>query len=70
MLVRWLSYTVMIVWELAWVDSVLVVLGKWLSYKGGDISRFDCTYTFYTCKGKKNEKLKKSISEETKGRMN
>ena len=27
------------------------------------------TYTFYTCKGKKNEKLKKSISEETKGRM-
>ena len=28
------------------------------------------TYTFYTCKGKKNEKLKKSISEETKGQMN
>ena len=27
------------------------------------------TYTFYTCKGKKNEKLKKGISEETKGRM-
>ena len=27
------------------------------------------TYTFYTCKGKKNEKLKKSISEDTKGRM-
>ena len=27
------------------------------------------TYTFYTCKGKTNEKLKKSISEETKGRM-
>ena len=24
------------------------------------------TYTFYTCKGKKNEKLKISISEETK----
>ena len=69
-LVRWLSYTVMIVWELAWVDSVLVVLGKWLSYKGGRISRFDCTYTFYTCKGKKTEKLKKSISEETKGWMN
>ena len=27
------------------------------------------TYTFYTCKGKKNEKLKKSISEDTKRRM-
>ena len=27
------------------------------------------TYTFYMCKGKKNEKLKKSISEDTKGRM-
>ena len=27
------------------------------------------TYSFYTCKGKKNEKLKKSISEETKERM-
>ena len=27
------------------------------------------TYNFYICKGKKNEKLKKSISEEAKGRM-
>ena len=27
------------------------------------------TYTFYTYKGQKNEKLKKSISEETKGQM-
>ena len=28
------------------------------------------TYAFYTCKGKKNEKLKKkNICEETKGRM-
>ena len=27
------------------------------------------TYIFYTCKGKKNEKLKKSISQETKGQM-
>ena len=25
---RWLSYTVMIVWELAWVESALVVLGE------------------------------------------
>ena len=66
---RLLSYTVMIVWELAWADSVLVVLGECLSYKVVCISRFDCTYTFYTCKGKKNEKLKKSISEETKGQM-
>ena len=27
------------------------------------------TYIFYICKGKKNEKLKKSISQETKGQM-
>ena len=27
------------------------------------------TYTFYICKGKKNEKLKKSISKKTKGRI-
>ena len=44
---RWLrldrlsSYTVTIVWELAWADSALVVLGEWLSYRGGRISRFD-----------------------------
>ena len=25
------------------------------------------TYTFYICKGKKNEKLKKRISKKTKG---
>ena len=25
---RWSSYTVTIVWELAWADSVLVILGK------------------------------------------
>ena len=29
---RWLSYVVMIVWEVAWVDSALVGLDKWLSY--------------------------------------
>ena len=28
------SYTGMIVWELAWVDSILVVLDEWLSYRG------------------------------------
>ena len=27
------------------------------------------TYTFDTCKGEKNEKMKKSMSDETKGRM-
>ena len=42
MLDRWLSYTVMIVWELAWVDSALVVLDEWSSYWSGRISRFDC----------------------------
>ena len=39
---RLLSYTVMIVWELAWVDSALVVLNNWSPYRGGRISRFDC----------------------------
>ena len=29
---RWSSYTVTIVWEFAWVDSVLVVLGRWSHY--------------------------------------
>ena len=33
--------TVMIVWKFAWVDSALVVLDKWLSYRGGRLSRFD-----------------------------
>ena len=37
----WLSYTVMIVWKFAWVGSALVILDKWLSYRGGRLSRFD-----------------------------
>ena len=36
------SYTVTIVWEFAWVDSALVVLDEWLSYRGGYLNRFDC----------------------------
>ena len=40
---RWPFYTVTTVWELAWADSALVVLGEWSSYKGGRISRFDCS---------------------------
>ena len=39
---RWSSYTVTIVWEFAWVGSLLVVLDEWLSYRGGCINRFDC----------------------------
>ena len=39
---RWLSYKVMIVWELGWVDSALVILDKWSSYRGGPLNRFDC----------------------------
>ena len=39
---RWSSYTVTIAWELAWMDSVLVVLVKCSSYRGGRISKFDC----------------------------
>ena len=39
---RWSSYAVTIIWELAWADSALVALGKWLSYRDGRINRFDC----------------------------
>ena len=28
--------------ELAWANPTLVVLNKWLSYRGGSLSRFDC----------------------------
>ena len=42
MLDRWLSYTVMIVWKLAWADSALVVLDDWSSYRGGRLNRFNC----------------------------
>ena len=35
------SYTVTIVWELAWADSALVILDEWLSYRDGQASRFD-----------------------------
>ena len=41
---RWSSYTVTIVWELAWADSALVVLQECFSYRGGRINRFDCKY--------------------------
>ena len=39
---RWSSYAVTAIWELAWVDSPLVTLDEWSSYRGGCISRFDC----------------------------
>ena len=39
---RRLTYTVVIVWELAWVDSTLVILDKWLSYRCGCLNKFDC----------------------------
>ena len=38
----WLSYTVTVAWEIAWVDSALVVLDEWSSYRGGHLNRFDC----------------------------
>ena len=41
---KWSSYTVTVVWELAWADSALVVLDEWSSYGGGRLSRFDCRY--------------------------
>ena len=37
MLDRWLSYIVTIIWEFTWAYSVLVVLGKWSSYRGEQI---------------------------------
>ena len=42
MLDRWSSYTVTIVREIAWADSVLVTKEKWLSYRGDRLNRFDC----------------------------
>ena len=39
---RWLSYTVTIVQEFAWADSVLVLLDEWLSCRGGRLNMFDC----------------------------
>ena len=41
---RWPSYTVTIIWEIAWADSLLVVLDEWWSYVGGRLNRFDCNY--------------------------
>ena len=38
---RWSSCKVTIVGELAWANSVLVVLDMWSSYRGSCISRFD-----------------------------
>ena len=46
---RWSSYTVTIVWELAWADSALVVLDKWLSCRGGRLSKFDCNSLCFNC---------------------
>ena len=37
------SYTVTVAWEFALVNSVLVVLDEWSSYRGGCLNRFDCT---------------------------
>ena len=46
MLDMWSSSTVSIVWELAWLDSALVVLDEWLSYRGDHIGKFDCISSF------------------------
>ena len=40
---RWSSYAVTTAWELAWMDSALVILGEWSTYRGGRMTRFDCT---------------------------
>ena len=41
---RWLPYTVTVVQEFAWADSALVILDEWSSYRGGHLSRFNCTF--------------------------
>ena len=41
---RWWSYTITIVWEFAWVDSALVVLEEWLSYRGGQSDSLHFVY--------------------------
>ena len=41
---KWSSYTVIILWEFAWADRVLVVLGDWLSHRGGHLNRLDCIH--------------------------
>ena len=38
---RWSAYTVANILELARVDSALVILGEWSSYRGGRLDRFD-----------------------------
>ena len=37
-----MSYKAKVVWDFAWVDSVLVILDKSFFYKGGSLNRFDC----------------------------
>ena len=56
------------------IPSNCVVLDRINIWSSNDLCSFRFflmafTYTFFTCKGEKNEKLKKSISQETKGRM-
>ena len=49
--------------------SVSLTLTLKLSIMFIEVFLMAFTYIFYICKGKKNEKLKKSISQETKGQM-
>ena len=48
------SYAVTVVWELAWADSVLVVLDEWSSYRGYRLSKFSCIYSLEKNNGKNN----------------
>ena len=48
MLDRWSSDTVTIVWEFGWADSVLVILGEFLSCRGGCLNRFDCNMKIHS----------------------
>ena len=61
MLDRWSSYTVTIVWELAWMDPALVILDEWLSYRGGCLSRFDCSMIIGIKRSEFNDNTKGNV---------
>ena len=44
---RWSSCTVTILWEFAWMDSALIVLDKWPSYRGGRLYRYNWALIWY-----------------------
>ena len=56
----WSPYAVRIVWEFAWVNSALVVLYKFWSYRGGPLNRFDCIVSSFLLYLSNLNKIEKS----------